>query len=113
MSSWTVNCFDVYGHVMYNSGMSWEDWETPEQREKRELARLPQPEQLPNCSVYLKKDKATGKVLTVYDYNRKRKKRVGEEEEVEGEEKEETLDDDTLSMKKRRKIKKKIKVWFS
>lgn len=59
--------------LFMHSGMSYENFERPKDREKRELARLPQPQQQANCSVYLKKDPGTGKVLTVYDYSKNRK----------------------------------------
>lgn len=58
--------------VIIEFGLDWARFDTAELREKRELAKLPQPEQMPNCVTYLKKDRASGKVITVHDYSKKR-----------------------------------------
>ena len=53
--------------------MDWLDMEKPEEREKRELARLPQPEQFPNCVSYLRRCPNTAKIITVRDYSKRPK----------------------------------------
>ena len=60
-------------------GSCYEEFETPQERERRELSRLPQPEQQTKCDVFYKKDKISGKIVTVYDFNcteTKRKRRL-------------------------------------